>query len=357
MSRVTHDICDWLHVPHSAPNQLISRHAKPVGDAQSTDANVQTAGNGRRIILAGGSGYLGGLLKRHFEARGWEVLILTRTSAGHGFVHWDGLNPGPWTKFLEGADALINLAGRSVNCRYTARNRRALMDSRLGPTRALRAAVAACDTPPRVWMNASTATIYRHTFGPAWDETGEIGWDRAAKDEFSVKLASAWERAFDAAPIPRTRRVCLRSAMVLGRGNDPNNAFAAFRRLVRLGLGGRMGNGRQFVSWIHEDDFCRAMEFLIENEQLEGPVNLAAPDPRPNAEMMQLLRRHCGVSFGLPAALWMLEIGAFFLRTETELIIKSRRVVSSKLASAGFQFRYADMEQAIVNLLNQPQPT
>jgi hypothetical protein len=210
-------------------------------------------------------------------------------------------------------------------------------------------AIARCASPPRVWLNSSTATIYRHTFGPAWDEAGEIGATPEAKDAFSVEVATAWEREFNAAPTPRTRKVALRSAMVLGHAR--NSVFPVLRRMTRLGLGGRMGSGRQFVSWIHQEDFCRAVEFLLERDDLSGVVNLAAPNPLPNADMMRLFRELCGVPIGLPATEWMLEVGAFLLHTETELIIKSRRVVPGRLLAAGFQFRFPEMRGAVADLM------
>jgi uncharacterized protein (TIGR01777 family) len=225
-----------------------------------------------------------------------------------------------------------------------------MMDSRVESTRVLGEAVAGCKNPPRVWLNSSTATIYRHTYGPPHDEeTGVIGSTPEAKDAFSIEIAEAWERAFFASATPRTRKVALRTAIVLS--NDPENMVSVVRRLTRLGLGGRMGSGKQYVSWIHALDFCRAVEFLLGREALEGPVNLAAPRPVTNAEMMRLFRRLLRVPLGLPASRWMLEAGALVLRTETELVLKSRRVISRKLAEAGFRFRFGDMETALSYLL------
>jgi uncharacterized protein (TIGR01777 family) len=305
-----------------------------------------------KIILAGGSGFLGNVLASHFAASGMEVVILTRNPKQRADaireVRWDGTTVAGWLKELEGARALVNLAGISVNCRYHARNRKLMLDSRLNSTRVLGEAIARCTHPPPVWLNSSTATIYKHTFGPAWDETGEIGGCAEAKDIFSVHIATEWERVFNEANTPRTRKVALRSAMVLGHGK--NSVLPNLLRLGRLGLGGRLAGGRQFVSWIHEEDFCRAVQWLIEHETLSGPVNLAAPNPVPNAEFMAAIRKACGMPFGLPAPLGLLEVGAFFLRTETELVIKSRRVVPGKLLASGFAFRHAHVPAAIQHL-------
>ncbi len=378
MSRITHDLCDMLHVPHqnnsntggkrseevflrNSKDQMTNDKAYAGGVDEDTSQSLLTAaatGIGKRMVLAGGGGYLGRLLKDHFAQQGWEVVILTRSKVrtGEELVHWDGETIGPWADQLDGADVLINLAGRSVNCRYHARNRREMMDSRIRSTRVLGEAVARCTTPPKVWLNSSTATIYKHTFGPAWNEDGEIGWTPAARDEFSIKIATEWERVFDECAAPQTRKIKLRTAMVMSRAPDPNNAFVALRRLAQLGLGGRMGDGRQFVSWIHEHDFLRAIEFLVQHEAIEGNVNLAAPVPLPNAGMMQLFRQQAGTPVGLPAARWMLEVGAFFLRTETELIIKSRRVIPGRLLEAGFRFEFETFAGALENLVKQPKP-
>ena len=305
-----------------------------------------------KIILVGGSGFLGSVLAAFFAAKGIEVVILTRSPKARADtireVGWDGTRLGDWTQELEGARALINLAGISVNCRYHARNRKLMLDSRLNSTRVLGEAVARCAHPPSAWLNSSTATIYKHTFGPAWDEAGEIGGCAEAKDIFSVHVATEWERAFNEANTPRTRKVALRSAMVLGHGS--NSVLPNLLRLARLGLGGSLAGGLQFVSWIHQEDFGSAVEWIIEHESLRGPVNLAAPNPEPNAEFMGTIRKVCRVPFGLPASRWMLEIGAFFLRTETELIIKSRRVVPGRLLASGFAFRHPHLLPAIEHL-------
>jgi uncharacterized protein (TIGR01777 family) len=302
----------------------------------------------RKIILPGGSGFLGRTLARWFEERGAEVIILTRSPkpVPHGKqVYWDGKTRGPWTETLEGADAVINLAGRSVNCRYHRRNRAAMMDSRVDSTHVLGDAIAACKNSPKVWIQSSTATIYKHTYGPVHDETGPIGSHPDAKDAFSIEVATNWEKAFEDKPTPCTRRLIMRTAMVFG--DEPGGVYQVLRRLVRFGLGGDMHHGRQYMSWLHAEDFCRIMEWMITNERAEGIYNVAAPHPLSNREMMKIFRKVERVPIGLPAFLWQLELGAFFLRTETELIIKSRRVVPKRLLDEGFEFNYPGVEDAL----------
>jgi uncharacterized protein (TIGR01777 family) len=306
------------------------------------------------IVIAGGNGFLGGILTKHFAKQGHHVRILSRRPADHlpGEVTlWNGTDRGDWERALEGTDVLINLCGATVNCRYHARNRKRLLDSRLVPTRLLAEAADRMDTPPPLWLQASTATLYQHTHGPGWNEDGDIGADPRAKDAFSIELASAWEDTFRELLPAETRGVMLRSAMVLGRGHDPNNVLATLARLVRFGLGGTLGRGDQYVSWIHEVDFCRAVQWILEHPELEGPVNLSAPNPLPNRDMMRTLRKQLGRPFGLPAPEPLLEFGAFFLRTETELVIKSRRVLPGKLLDSGFPFQFPTFPEAAENLL------
>ena len=309
-----------------------------------------------KIILAGGTGFLGVALAKHFAELDWDVVVLTRNPSRTGEVAWNGESVGEWSREIEGADAILNLCGRSVDCRYTPANRRIIMDSRIKPTRAIGEAIARCAKPPRVWLNCSSATIYRHTLGDPWDETCmDFTPTPSVHDEFSLDVIHAWEGAFNAAPTPNTRKVALRTTMVLGHAR--NSVFPVLCRLARLGLGGRMGSGKQFVSWLHQGDFCRAVEWLIAHEGVNGPVNLAAPNPLPNAEMMRLFRELVHAPIGLPATEWMLEIGAFFLRTETELILKSRRVVPGKLSAGGFEFRFPHMHEALRDLnSNQSTP-
>jgi uncharacterized protein (TIGR01777 family) len=306
----------------------------------------------KRIVIAGGTGFLGRALSAHFHGLDREVVILTRAphhiNSGPREIAWDGKTLGGWTEVLEDAETVINLAGRSVDCRYTKHNRDAILHSRIDSTRVLGQAIAACKSPPSVWLNSSTATIYCHSFDVAWDESGQIDTTAEANDEFSIEVALAWERELNGARTPRTRKVALRTAMVVGCAR--NSVFPVLRRLVRMGLGGKMGSGKQYVSWIHETDFCRAVEWLLGNGDISGPVNLCAPNPLPNAEMMRLLRRICGQRIGLPSSEWMIRAGAFFLRTEPELVLKSRRVVPGCLAGSGFDFLYPYFENAAADL-------
>jgi uncharacterized protein (TIGR01777 family) len=303
----------------------------------------------KRIILAGGSGFLGTVLAAHFQKSGYEITVLTRlpraTMGEVRQIEWDACSPGGWERELDGAYAVINLVGRSVNSRYHARNRRLILETRVKSTQFNGEAIAKCKMPPPVWLNAGTATIYKHTFGKPWDESGETGATPEAKDEFSIEVATAWEQALSEAPTPGTRKVALRAAMVLGTGE--NSVFPVLRRLTRWGLGGKMGDGRQYVSWIHEADFCRALEWVLTHENFTGPVNICAPNPIPNSEMMNTFRKTFKVLIGLPAAEWILEIGAFVLRTETELLIKSRRVFPQKLVNSGFTFYFPFLRQAL----------
>jgi uncharacterized protein (TIGR01777 family) len=306
----------------------------------------------KKIILAGGSGFLGQALAAHFIRKGHAVTVLTRSPGAPGSgVHemlWDACTLGGWCCELEGAAAVINLTGRSVNCRYHEHNRSMIMESRIRPTRLIGEAIAKCKAPPAVWLNASTATIYQHTYGPAWDENGNICGTPEAGDEFSVKVAMNWESALKEVQTPATRKVVLRAAMVLGR--DRNSVFPMLCLLAQFGLGGKMGDGRQFVSWIHQLDFCHAVEWLIARDDLSGPVNICSPNPVPNAEMMNTFRGVMGMPIGLPATRWMLEIGAFALRTETELILKSRRVMPRCLIESGFDFQFPSLRQALEDL-------
>jgi len=315
-----------------------------------------------RIVLPGGSGQVGRVLAGYFQERGHHVTVLTRLPYAETWqtVRWDGETVGPWTEYLEGSDVCINLTGRNVNCRYTAANRTAIYESRIRSTRLLGEVIGVLADPPRVWLNASTATIYRHALDQPMDEAnGELGGDewmtaqrRVPKSwNFSIRVATDWEAAFFAAPALRTRKVAMRSAIMFSP--VPGNAFAVLLNLVRSGLGGAQGNGRQFVSWIHDLDFARAVEFLIANDDISGPVNIAAPHPLPNREFMEILRDACGIPNGFPAPAPLIELAAVFLRTESELVLKSRRVVPGRLLDAGFQFNFPEWPEAAEDLVHR----
>jgi hypothetical protein len=306
-----------------------------------------------KIIIPGGSGQVGTLLARGFVADGHEVVVLSRRmrQAAWKMVRWDGETVGDWAKEIDGADVVINLAGRSVNCRYHAANRQAIVNSRVKSTRAVGEAIAKSKHPPRVWLQASTAAIYADRYDASNDErTGIIGGDEPGVPEtwkFSIDVAKAWEQAAEDANTPATRKVLLRSAMTMSP--DRGGIFDVLLGLVRHGLGGTCGSGRQYVSWIHERDFVRAVYWLIEHD-LAGTVNLCSPNPLPNAEFMRAIRRAWGTRIGLPASRWMLEAGAIFLRTETELILKSRRVVPDRLLEARFNFEFPTWPEAAKEL-------
>jgi len=312
-----------------------------------------------KIVLPGGSGFLGHLLADAFAGEGHECIVLSRHARdaikGVRHVAWDGRTLGPWAAELDGADVVINLAGRTVDCRYNEKNLAEMMDSRVDSTRVVGEAIARAKNPPRVWLQATTATIYGHRYDAPNDEaTGIIGdppgvpalWGR------SVDIGRAWEATLAAAPTPHTRKVALRIAMVMSPAKG--TVFSILVRHCRMGFG-RFGDGRQYVSWIHGDDFVAAVKFLIAREDLSGAINLCAPNPLPNREFLGVISRLLGRRVAIPVPAWMLEIGTFFLRTETELILKSRRVVPGRLLAAGFTFRHPQWPGAAADLLQKTQ--
>ena len=292
-----------------------------------------------KIILTGASGYLGAALVPLLRDAGHEITIISRHDPKNGarFVPWDGATMGAWVREFDGAEAVINLAGRSVNCRYNDENKRQILDSRVTTTALIGRAINDATAPPRVWLQAASATIYRDARDREMDEnSGEIGRG------FSVDVCRAWEQTLFAAPVD-CRRVAMRLAMVFGAPRG--GVYDAFEILVKLGFGGPMAGGGQYISWIHLRDFCRAVTFLLDSE-LDGAVNIAAPKPVTNAQFLSTLRRALHIPYALPTARWQLAIGAFAGRTETELLLKSRRVVPTRLLEAGFAFDYPNWNQA-----------
>lgn len=328
---------------------------------------------GQRLCIPGGAGFIGRAVSEWFAGRGWEVIILSRRPAAvpgaARVVMWDGRTIGPWAAELDGTAAVLNLAGRTVNCRYTPERRRQIYDSRLESTKVLGEAIGRCAGPPPVWLNASTATIYRHATDRPQDEaTGEItpdsmpppdpaggprkpppGWNQTWA--FSVDVATKWERAFAEAAVAHTRKVAVRAAIVLGPG--AGGPFDVLDRVVRFGLGGTIAPGSQYMSWVHIGDFCRAIEFLIDRPDLSGAVNVVAPNALPNRDFMRAWRRARRKAVGLPAARWMMEAASFVLRTESELVLKSRWVYPRRLLDAGFRFDFPDWPGAIADLIRR----
>ncbi len=308
-----------------------------------------------KLVLAGGSGQVGAVLARAAMARGDSVTVLARRvgpARPWAQVAWDGRTPGAWIDALEDADVVINLAGRNVNCRYTAANRAAILASRVDSTRAIGAAIAAARRPPRVWLQASTATIYAHEYHIANDEaTGRIGGGEPGAPDtwrFSIEVAQQWERAATEANLCRTRLVLLRSAMTMTP--DRGGVFDVLLRLVRWGLGGTAGDGSQYISWIHEFDFAAAVFWLIANDSFDGAVNVCSPAPLPNRDFMRALREAWGSRLGLPAPRALLELATILMRTETELILKSRRVVPRRLSESGFRLAFPEWPAAAAEL-------
>ena len=276
-----------------------------------------------KVVIPGGTGSIGTVLARHFHAVGDDVTVIARSTSSNApwrTIAWDGATLGAWAQAIDGADVVINLAGRSVNCRYTPENRRVIMESRTLTTQLVGKAIAAAQRPPRIWMNASTATIYRHALDRPQDEkTGELGGNEPgapAKWTFSIDVATAWERVFVDSAAPGVRKVVLRMAIVM----EPytHSTFALLSGLVRKGLGGANGSGSQMVSWVHDVDLARSIEFLIAREDLNGIVNISSPNPLPNRDFMRSLRDAWGVKIGLPATEPMLRLGAFLMSSETE---------------------------------------
>ncbi|MFF4240076.1 DUF1731 domain-containing protein [Actinomadura geliboluensis] len=308
-----------------------------------------------RVVIPGGTGQVGAVLDRALTAAGHEVVVLTRTPVGARQVGWDGRTLGSWAKVVDGSDVVINLAGRSVSCRYTPANLQEMMDSRVHSARVVGEAIAGAVRPPKVWLQMSTATIYAHRFDAANDEAGGvIGGGEAGVPKYwgySVKIARNWERAQELAETPETRKVALRAAMVMSP--DRGGVFDVLSWMARLGLGGPVAGGAQFVSWIHDVDFVRAVEFLIGRDDIAGAVNLASPGPLPQRVFMRALRSAWGVPVGLPATAWMAEIGALVIRSDTELLLKSRRVVPGRLLDAGFGFEHERWPEAARDLVRR----
>lgn len=300
-----------------------------------------------KIVLAGGNGYLGNVLADHYKNIANEVIILSRhlkpTDGNIKTLVWDGKHEGDWLTELENADLLVNLCGKNVNCRYTEKNKQEILASRIEPTSLLNHIVLKLQHPPKLWVNASSATIYRHAEDRPQDElNGEIGYG------FSVDICKAWENTFFKVNTPHTRKIALRVGIVFGKHSA---VFPRLLNLVKMGLGGRQGKGQQYVSWIHEDDVARITEWLLQHPHVNGIINATAPNPVKNEEQMCLIREVYGKQFALHAPKLLLSIGAMLIGTETELILKSRWVAPARLLEAGYRFKFVYMKDAIVNCI------
>jgi uncharacterized protein len=292
----------------------------------------------QKIVIAGGTGFVGKYLTEKFISSGYDVIVISR-QANH--VNWDNISA--ITVALENAEMLINLAGKSVDCLYNEKNKQEIFDSRVNTTKALGNAILQCKNPPALWINSSTATIYRHAQDrPMTESTGEIGTG------FSVNVATNWEKTFFNFKLPGTRQIALRMAIVLGKDGG---VVKPIKNLVRFGLGGKQGRGNQMFSWIHIEDLYRCIIFL-QQEDLTGIFNTSAPNPVTNKNLMQVFRRIMKMPIGLPAPEWLLKFGAILIKTETELILKSRWVIPERLLQAGFNFQYSTIDTALEDILN-----
>ena len=294
----------------------------------------------KKIVLAGGTGFIGQYLERTYTNQGYIVHIISRQP---GQISWN--DEAAMVDALENAGMVINLAGKSVNCRYNEKNKREIYESRTRTTEALVKAIGKCQNPPELWINSSTATIYRHAEDrPMTEATGELGTG------FSVDVGKAWEDVFFRLNLPKTRQIALRLAIVLGADGG---VMEPYINMVRFGLGGKQGEGKQMFSWIHIEDVYRIIEFLKQRKDLSGIFNASSPNPVTNKELMEQMRKVMGRRKGLPAPEWMLEMGAVFIGTETELILKSRWVVPERLERAGFRFSYDRLDRALWQILQE----
>ncbi|MDH6254403.1 uncharacterized protein (TIGR01777 family) [Chryseobacterium sp. H1D6B] len=295
-----------------------------------------------KIIIAGGTGFLGENLENYFSKKGNEVYILTRNPKRQNQIYWDAKTLGEWKNTLENAAVLINLTGKSVDCRYNEKNKQEIYSSRIDSTKVLQQAVDQSINKPKLWMNASSATIYVHSEKHLnTEENGIIG------DDFSMNICKSWEAEFFKSENGNVRKVALRTSIVLGKNGG---AFPKLKMITKLGLGGKQGRGNQYVSWIHIGDFCKVVEWIIQNEDISGAVNVRAPNPLSNEELMKKIRRQLKIPFGLNSPVWQLELASLFLGTETELLLKSRNVYPERLIKSGFQFSYLNLNEALYNL-------
>jgi uncharacterized protein len=292
----------------------------------------------KKVILAGGTGFIGQYFEKQFKELGYDVKHISRQPQ---HISWN--DKAAIIDALDGGELLINLAGKSVNCRYNESNKQEIMNSRLETTNILGESVLSCKNPPLLWINSSTATIYRHAEDrPMTEENGEIGTG------FSVDVATNWERTFYSFSLPKTRQIALRISIVLGKDGG---VMTPYRNLVRFGLGGVQGSGKQMFSWIHVEDLYKIVLFLNKREDLNGTFNCSSPKPVTNQEFMRKMRKAMNMPIGLPAPKWLLEIGSIMIRTETELVLKSRWVLPERLEKEGYKFTFDTIDKALQDIL------
>ncbi len=315
----------------------------------------------KKIVIAGGTGFIGQEMIKYWSKEN-QLVILTRLlpDARNNrnqydslskedlqqvtYIKWDGKTTGDWAKEINEADLIINLAGKTVNCRYTTKNKKEIFDSRTDAVKAIGAAIQQCLVPPKCWINASSATIYRHATDRPQDEyTGEL------HDGFSVQVCQLWEKTFYDQPTPATRKVALRMAITLGTGG----VLIPYFNLLKFGLGGKQGSGKQMYSWVHIEDTCRMINWIAEHEQLKDTYNCSSPNPVTNSQFMKMLRQATGTKIGLPAFTWMLKTGAALIGTETELVLKSRWVIPTRILETGFQFKYPLLKDAFDDIISK----
>ena len=290
------------------------------------------------ILIAGGTGFIGTYLKKRFEEKGENVKLVSRTGIDVPWVHQSLVDE------LEHTDMVINLAGKTINCRHTGENKKMILDSRIKATSLLGNAIAACKNPPLLWVNASASAIYKSdTIAPATETSEHLA------DDFLADVVRRWETDFFSFKLPSTRQIALRTSVVLGRSKG---AFPSLLRLTRLGLGGKVGNGKQIFSWIHIGDYFRIVEFLIQNDSITGVVNCTSPAPLSNAALMKEMRSKVKIPFGLPAPEFAVRIGAFFIGTESSLLLDSTNIYPERLLNAGFSFEFGDIDAAIADLIH-----
>jgi len=297
----------------------------------------------KKIVITGGTGFLGEYLTSYFIKEGYHIYIISRSKKANlehiTYLQWDGKSQGEWSKHIENAEAIINFAGKSVNCRYTETNKRIILESRVNATKAIGEAIQNAKHPPKVWLNGGSATIYRYSEDMDMTEAdGELG------NNFSVDVCKAWEATFDEYVTPNTRKVFMRISIVLGKDGG---VIPVLKRLIKFGLGGKQGHGRQRVSWLHVHDFARMVEWLMANDSFNGKVNCVSPNHVSNSEFMKAIRSIYNISIGLPQPKWLLKMGAVMIGTETELILKSRKVVPDRLLKSGFVFEYPLLDKAL----------